>query len=127
MTRIQKIELPGGAEVFARVSSAGGYGEDDEDVGVLDAAAAKVEQLGEVISGVGAAVLDAAAAVGPDEASITFGIELAAKPGKALAVLADGEAKASIEVTLTWQLGRGRAGGRAAAADPGHDPARANG
>ncbi|MFI1963886.1 CU044_2847 family protein [Streptomyces pathocidini] len=107
MARIQRIELPGGEVVLARVTGESGYGADDEDVGVLDAVAAKVEQLREVVTGVGAAVLDAAAAVRPDEASITFGIELAAKSGKALAVLADGEAKASVQVTLTWRLGEG--------------------
>ena len=109
---IQKIELPGGAVVLARLNTAGGYGgygDDDEDVGVMEAAAAKVEQLREVITGVGTAVLDAASAVRPDEASITFGVELTAKAGKALAVLADGEAKASIGVTLTWRPGPGRA------------------
>ncbi|MEV6314781.1 CU044_2847 family protein [Streptomyces sp. NPDC051776] len=117
MARIQRIQLPGGAEVLARVRTPGGYGEDDEDVGVLDAAAAKVEQLREVIGGVGTAVLGAASAVKPDEASITFGIELAAKSGKALAVLADGEAKASIQVTLTWRPGP----------DSADDPARTDG
>lgn len=103
--------------MLARVGTAGGYAEDDEDIGVLDAAAAKVEQLKEVIGEVGAAVLAAAAAAKPDEASVSFGIELAAKSGKALAVLADGEAKASIQVTLTWRPGP----------DSANDPARADG
>jgi hypothetical protein len=110
--RVQRIELPGGAVVLARLNTAGGYGgygDDDEDVGVMDAAAAKLEQLRDVITGVGAAVLDAASAVRPDEASVTFGVELTAKAGKALAVLADGEAKGSIAVTLTWRPGTGHA------------------
>ncbi|MFI1395035.1 CU044_2847 family protein [Streptomyces sp. NPDC020681] len=103
--RVQQIELPGGAVVLARLSTAGGgYGEDDEDVGFVENATAKVQQLQQLITDVGASVLEAAAAAGPDEASVSFGVELTAKSGVALAVLAAGEAKASVQVTLTWQL-----------------------
>jgi hypothetical protein len=103
MSHIREIELPDGTVVLARLSAGGGYGADDLDVGVLDGAAAKVERLGELITAVGTSVLTAARAVRPDEAAITFGVELTAKSGKALAVLADGEAKASVQVTLTWR------------------------
>ncbi|MFF8654702.1 CU044_2847 family protein [Streptomyces huasconensis] len=120
---VQRIELPGGETVYARIGTAGGHGEDDEDVGVLDTAAAKVEELGQLIRGVGRSVLDAAAAVRPDEASVTFGVELSAKPGKVIAVLADGEAKASVQVTLTWQLDRQAAQGRPEGGPGGARPA----
>ncbi|MFF8954176.1 CU044_2847 family protein [Streptomyces sp. NPDC014894] len=104
--RVRRIELPGGAVVHARLSSpGGGYGEDDEDVGFADRAAARVRQLEELIGGVGASVLAAAAAARPDEASVSFGVELTMKSGAALAVLAAGEAKASVQVTLVWRLG----------------------
>ncbi|PKV87806.1 CU044_2847 family protein [Streptomyces sp. TLI_146] len=103
MAQVREIELPGGAVVLARVSTAGGYAADDDDVGVIEKAVAKVERLGELIEGVGRSVLDAAAAVRPDEASISFGIELSANAGAAVAILADGEAKASLQVTLTWR------------------------
>ncbi|WP_222441160.1 CU044_2847 family protein [Streptomyces qinzhouensis] len=103
--RVQRIELPGGAVVHARLTApGGGYGDDDEDVGFADTASAKVEQLQQLITDVGGSVLRAAAAAGPDEASVTFGVELTAKSGAALAVLASGEAKTSIQVTLVWRL-----------------------
>ncbi|MFH8613856.1 CU044_2847 family protein [Streptomyces sp. NPDC017979] len=103
--RVQRIELPGGAVVHARLSApGGGYGDDDEDVGFVDNATAKVQQLQQLITDVGASVLRAAAAAGPDQASVTFGVELTAKSGAALAVLASGETKASVQVTLVWQL-----------------------
>ncbi|MCM2388020.1 CU044_2847 family protein [Streptomyces albipurpureus] len=103
--RIQQIALPGGTVVHARLSApGGGYWEEEEDVGVGDRAVAKVQQLAELIAGVGDSVLAAAAAAGPDEATVTFGVELAAKSGAALAVLATGESKASIQVALTWYL-----------------------
>ncbi|MFP1626652.1 CU044_2847 family protein [Streptomyces sp. 5K101] len=109
--RVRRIDLGDGKVVYARVSAADGYGASDRDVGVADGAAAKLEQLNELIARVGGTVLDAAAAAKPHEASVTFGVELSAKPGKAIAVLADGEAKASVQVTLTWQLdGRDPAG-----------------
>ncbi|MET8952323.1 CU044_2847 family protein [Streptomyces sp. NPDC004393] len=117
---LREITLPGGQTVLARVTPApgavkpGGYGSDDLDIGVGSRAAAKLEQLGELIQGVGQSVMDAARSVQPDEATITFGVEIVAKPGKAVAVLADGEAKASLEVSLVWKLDERRS--RAAAA-----------
>lgn len=103
MAHLREIELPDGTVVYARVTAAGGYAADDDDIGVVENAVARVERLGELISGVGRSVLDAAAAVRPDEASISFGVELTAKAGAAVAILADAEAKASIQVTLTWR------------------------
>ncbi|GAA2239567.1 hypothetical protein GCM10010232_28110 [Streptomyces amakusaensis] len=104
--RVRRIELPGGAVVHARLSgSGGGYGEDDEDVGFADQAAARVRQLDELIRGVGETVLASAVAARPDEASVSFGVELTVQSGAALAVLAAGEAKASVQVTLVWYLG----------------------
>ncbi|MFI8433186.1 CU044_2847 family protein [Streptomyces sp. NPDC079020] len=103
--RVRRIDLGDGKIVYARVSAAEGYGSSDRDVGVADAAAARLEQLNELIARVGGTVLNAAAAVRPHEASVTFGVELSTKSGKALAILADGEAKASVQVSLTWRLG----------------------
>jgi hypothetical protein len=121
---LREITLPGGQTVLARVTPApgaskpGGYGSDDLDIGVGRTAAAKLEQLNELIQGIGQSVLDAARSAQPDEATITFGVEIVAKPGKAIAVLADGEAKASLEVSLVWKLDERRA---RAAAEPSAD------
>ncbi|MEW1752673.1 CU044_2847 family protein [Streptomyces angustmyceticus] len=112
--RPQRIELPDGTEVWARVSrldAPGLAGPDDadeadgefEDVGAWDALGARVEGLREVIGGVAASVRQATERVAPHETSVTFGVELSAKPGKAVALLADGEAKANLSVTLTWR------------------------
>ncbi|MGW1543097.1 CU044_2847 family protein [Streptomyces sp. NPDC002309] len=105
MSHIQDIELPNGMVVTARIGSADAF-DDHEDVGFTETARAKVEQLQELITAVGGTVLDAARAAGPSEAAITFGVELTAKEGLAVAVLARGEAKASLQVTLTWSLDR---------------------
>lgn len=120
--KIQEIELPGGERVLARVSVLSAEevpGEADEfayeDVGALDHMAARIDQLNELVSGVGDAVLAAARAVRPDEVSATFGVELAMKPGKAVALLADGEAKAALSITLTWRGDSVQAAGDATA------------
>ncbi|MGX1850520.1 hypothetical protein OIU91_14615 [Streptomyces sp. NBC_01456] len=115
--RAQRIELPDGTEVWARVSRLDAPGLDApddpddpaaadgefEDVGVWDALGARVEGLREVIGGVATSVRRAAGPVAPHETSVTFGVELSAKPGKAVALLADGEAKSNLSITLTWR------------------------
>ncbi|MFD5397024.1 CU044_2847 family protein [Streptomyces sp. NPDC127097] len=123
--RAQRIELPDGTEVWARVSrldTPAPDGTDDadgefEDVGAWDALGARVEGLREVIGGVAASVRQATERVAPHETSVTFGVELSAKPGKAVALLADGEAKSNLSVTLTWRREE-----RAPAGDTPHGP-----
>lgn len=128
--RAQRIELPDGTEVWARVSrldAPGLGGPDDadaadgefEDVGAWDALGARVEGLREVVGGVAASIRQATERVAPHETSVTFGVELSAKPGKAVALLADGEAKANLSVTLTWR----RADEAPPAAEPHGGPA----
>ncbi|UNO39967.1 CU044_2847 family protein [Streptomyces sp. MST-110588] len=116
--RVGRIALPDGTEVWARVSRLevplpGETGEDDEfeDVGAWEALTTRVEGLRELIGGVATSVREAAQRVAPHETSVTFGVEVSAKPGKAVALLADGEAKANLSVTLTWRREPDTAGG----------------
>jgi len=106
-----QVELPDGTVIEARISDAaqlgqrpGGY----SDTGLPEAFTARVEGLNEMIRGIAASMREATAAAAPDEVAVTFGVELAAKPGKVVSVLADGEAKASVTVTLTWRGGAAR-------------------
>ncbi|SCK31318.1 CU044_2847 family protein [Streptomyces sp. WMMB 322] len=110
---IQEIELPGGEKVLASVrvlqpgrlpGHAGAAVESEfEDTAAPDRLGARIERLNELVSGVGSTVLEAARSARPDEVSATFGIEVMARPGRAVAVLADGELKGAISVTLTWK------------------------
>ncbi|TKA10504.1 CU044_2847 family protein [Actinacidiphila oryziradicis] len=114
--RAQRIELPDGTEVWARLAElhpSGPEGEDGhedeyggyggyEDVGALDRVVAKVEDLRELVTGVAASLRDAVATAAPHEVSVVFGVELAVKAGRIVSVLADGEARSSIAITLTW-------------------------
>lgn len=118
---VTQVLLPDGTVVDARITDSRllnrGPGE-YSDVGFAEAFTARVEGLTELVKGVAATMREATAAAAPDEVSVAFGVELAAKPGRVVSVLADGEAKGSIAVTLTWR-DRGRRPGEAPGGD-GH-------
>jgi hypothetical protein len=107
---VVRIHLPDGTPVWARISDVERLGEPEPrprstyaDTGLGDQVAARVESMKGLISGVAASVATGLGTARPDEVSVSFGIELSASPGKVVALLADGEAKAAITVTLTWQ------------------------
>ncbi|WP_406332795.1 CU044_2847 family protein [Streptomyces sp. NBC_00203] len=109
VTRIARIEMPDGTPVWARISGAdeleGSGGLSFTDTGFGDRVEAQVESLQSVITSVARSLAAPLRAVRPDEVSVEFGIELTAKAGKVVGLLADGEAKAGITVTLTWNGG----------------------
>ncbi|MFJ9352290.1 CU044_2847 family protein [Streptomyces sp. NPDC101237] len=109
-TRIARVRLPDGTPVWARISGA------DElavpsgelsytDTGFAERVEASVESLNALVRGVARSLAEPLRAVRPDEVSVEFGIELTAKAGKVVGLLADGEAKAAITVTLSWKGG----------------------
>ncbi|MGW1885155.1 CU044_2847 family protein [Streptomyces sp. NPDC001970] len=125
--RITRIVLPDGTPVWARIHGAeeleeprpsthggpsmpGGPGGAPgglsySDTGFADQMQARVESLHGVVTGVARSLAEPLRAVRPDEVSVEFGIELTAKAGKVVGLLADGEAKGAIKVTLTWNGG----------------------
>lgn len=108
-TRVARIELPDGTPVWARISGAEELGHAEElsytDTGFHERVEAGVESLHSLITGVARSLSGPLSAVRPDEVSVEFGIELTAKAGKVVGLLADGEAKAALKVTLTWNGG----------------------
>ncbi|WP_432073367.1 CU044_2847 family protein [Streptomyces wuyuanensis] len=121
--RVTRIVLPDGTPVWARISGAGelerpGPGVEPgglpySDTGFAEQVQARMESLHGVVTGVARSLAGPLRAVRPDEVSVEFGIELTAKAGKVVGLLADGEAKGAIKVTLTWNGG----------GPPGGDPA----
>jgi len=113
--RITRIEMPDGTPVWARISGAeeldrpdpGGLTFTDTGFGenLADRVQARVESLHSVVTSVARSLAVPLRAVRPDEVSVEFGIELTAKSGKVVGLLADGEAKGAIKVTLTWNGG----------------------
>ncbi|MYS12547.1 CU044_2847 family protein [Streptomyces sp. SID4982] len=119
-TRVARIELPDGTPVWARISGAEELSY--TDTGFHDRVEASVESLHSLITGVARSLSGPLSAVRPDEVSVEFGIELTAKAGKVVGLLADGEAKAALTVTLTWNGGPPDTSG-AASGEAGTGPA----
>ncbi|MEW2049248.1 CU044_2847 family protein [Streptomyces sp. NPDC005476] len=110
VTRVARIALPDGTPVWARISGAGELTAPSgrlsySDTGFAERVEASVESLHGLVTGVARSLAEPLRAVRPDEVSVEFGIELTAKAGKVVGLLADGEAKAGITVTLTWHNG----------------------
>ncbi len=115
VARITRIEMPDGTPVWARISGAEelegpapGSGPTYTDTGfgdIADQVQARVESLHSVVTSVARSLAVPLRAVRPDAVSVEFGIELTAKSGRIVGLLADGEAKGAIKVTLTWNGG----------------------
>ncbi|MEU9386590.1 CU044_2847 family protein [Streptomyces sp. NPDC048279] len=130
-TRIARVRLPDGTPVWARISGAEELavptGElSYTDTGLTERVEATVESLNSLVGGVARSLAEPLRAVRPDEVSVEFGIELTAKAGKVVGLLADGEAKAAVTVTLTWH-GGGPPDPEAGHADSAGTPAGASG
>ncbi|MFG3307211.1 CU044_2847 family protein [Streptomyces wuyuanensis] len=133
--RVTRIVLPDGTPVWARISGAGelerpGPGGEPgglpySDTGFAEQVQARMESLHGVVTGVARSLAGPLRAVRPDEVSVEFGIELTAKAGKVVGLLADGEAKGAIKVTLTWNGGGPPAGDPAPPAQTLVPPAQA--
>ncbi|MGQ4427825.1 CU044_2847 family protein [Streptomyces violaceoruber] len=109
-TRVTRIVLPDGTPVWARISGAAELPAPSghlsySDTGFTERIEASVESLNALVTGVARSLAEPLRSVRPDEVSVQFGIELTAKAGKVVGLLADGEAKAGISVTLTWHGG----------------------
>ncbi|MCZ9345095.1 hypothetical protein NGM37_45855, partial [Streptomyces sp. TRM76130] len=97
VTRVARIALPDGTPVWARISGGeelsgrpGGLAY--SDTGFAERVEATVESLNSLVTGVARSLAEPLRAVRPDEVSVQFGIELTAKAGKVVGLLADGEA-----------------------------------
>jgi sarcosine oxidase gamma subunit len=103
--RLQAVLLPDGTEILAYVQVLEPPPGADtwEPVGYWSAATSTLEGLTDVINGVARSVRDAVRGAAPDEWKVRFGVSIAAKPGKAVALLADGSVSANLVVELIWK------------------------
>ncbi|MGV9410897.1 CU044_2847 family protein [Nocardia sp. NPDC003693] len=107
MAHIERVEMPDGTVIFARIEAvdeaaeAGLDGGAGADVGLRDTL--RLENLGSTVRSVAASVHAGLDGMKPDRVAIEFGLELAFTSGGVFAVLASGGAKASVKVALEWE------------------------
>lgn len=117
ITEAHELEKPGspgtdgsrgGYEDSGGYGASGGYGgyEDSSAAGAARRVAEMAGGLSDVVRGVVGSLRMGLAAAAPQEVKVDFGIELSAKSGQVISLLADGEGKASINVSLTWSEAR---------------------
>jgi Trypsin-co-occurring domain 1 len=100
--QLRLIQLPRGDTIWARVTVDADT-EEYIDTGVRDSAAAVVESVRETIESVVRTVADAVDRHRPDETTVEFGLEFAAKSGKVFAALGEVGAASSVKVSMTWR------------------------
>ena len=98
---IRLVQLPAGEPVWVKIAVAGPQ-DVSRNLSPLDA-----DGLLKTISSVAQSVRSAAAAAKPDAVSVEFGIEITAKAGKLVSVLADVGGSATLKITLNWQSATG--------------------
>lgn len=102
--------LPSGDLVWVRIQvseaeSADGGGLGPQDVGLCDKASESVQKLSgfaDAVRGVVTSVRQALAEHSPDSLEVEFGIEITARTGRVLSVLAEAGGTAQIRVTASW-------------------------
>jgi Trypsin-co-occurring domain 1 len=77
--------------------------DEETEFDVADFAGFKVESLTSIIELFGKQLSKSIQAVGPNKASIEFGLEATFKQGQLVALITQGEAKANLKVKLEWQ------------------------
>jgi hypothetical protein len=100
MSEIMRVELSDGEVIWARVGGQPQARDVGFDERIAKMAADEFSKLaGSVVETVRSAISDQEA----DEVSVDFGIELSAKSGKVIGVLAEVGGTSSIVVHLTWR------------------------
>ncbi len=92
----QRIQLEDDAIAYVEILQPQGR----EEIGVLDAIPFDevTRSLGGIARGIGAVIRTAK----PDKASVELGVEFSMQEGKLVSVIARGEGKANMKLTLEW-------------------------
>jgi hypothetical protein len=99
-SRVVEVTLPNKAIALARVTELDEAGATAEKVGWKDTFDFK--HVTGTLEGVAQAIREGLAKARPDRTTVELGIELAVKNGMLTGMLVDGEANASLRVTLEW-------------------------
>ena len=112
MSEIAQVKLPNGDKIWVRVEATEPGTTDGQAVGPVDVGlgqriappveALRLEGFTETVRGVITSVRQALDEHRPDSLAVEFGIEIAARSGNLLSVLAEVGATAQIQVTASW-------------------------
>ena len=97
------VRLPNGAEI--RIESDGNIpqkGKESDVSGFGEMSSDAWQEVTSAVEGVAQWALDTLQKVQPTKASIEFGLEIGAEPGKLTALLVKGSGKANLKITLEW-------------------------
>lgn len=113
MARDVRLVRAGGAEFYVQVSEVGDGGfTGPVNVGVRDVLS--FDGVREMVEGVCGEFAGVWRRVRPAEASVEFEVGVAARSGKLIGLLGEGDGSARLKVSMTW-----RAGGEAGEVDAG--------
>jgi len=111
-SEIVQVTMPSGGPIWVRVEAAEPAATDEQAAGPADVGLAqqsapsagvlRLEGFADTVRGVVTSVRQALDEHRPDSLSVEFGIEIAARSGKLLSVLAEVGATAQIRVTASW-------------------------
>jgi hypothetical protein len=95
-TEWQRLESDGSGELFVEVAVQGGR----ENVGAMDAI--PFERVTQTVTKLAESLGEALKSASPTKAAIELGVEFGLKEGKLVALIARGDAKANLKITLEW-------------------------
>ncbi|MBT0995521.1 hypothetical protein KIN34_14640 [Cellulomonas sp. DKR-3] len=104
MDRVVDAELGEGDTVAIAITRLeGDAGADrEQDVSALTDAL-RFDDLARSVSQVASAMTDALRRAAPDEAEVTFGVDVAVKAGKLTSLIVEGDATATFQIRLLWK------------------------
>jgi hypothetical protein len=109
VTKRVPLNLPNGSKVLVEVTPIGNARE--ADVAAIQEVVGEYawEELSCAIEGIAEWIVGTLQKVQPTKASVEFGIEVGAEPGKLTALLVKGSGKANLKITLEWETPKGDA------------------
>lgn len=96
--KVVEIELPNGATAFAHVNEVQGVGAKK----TTSLSKFKFDEVGRTLAGVADSIKDALEKAAPDTVTVELGLELTVKNGVLSGMIAQGQGKGSLVVTLGW-------------------------
>ena len=100
-TKHVPVRLPNGAEIHVEVTPVR-IAKDADVAAMGEIGEESWKELTHAVEGIALWVWETLQKVHPTKASIEFGIEIGAEPGKLTALLVQGSGKANLKITLEW-------------------------